>query len=448
MVSGLLYIRNPWGAMEWNGDWSDNSPLWTEQMQQEIERIVKSDDGSFWMSFQDLLANFYSINVCMTRHPKYSKQPWIESRRKFFIDYDADDSADDDERLSVPIFALTVSKPGHFIAAVHQEDIRCHGSKPYIDIGVSVLKVDPTYETLTLIIGSGTTVERQNQTEQFHLSPGKYLVVPTTTGIKLKQQMEQSKSDANGTERPAKRLVTRDSEGKAHFTEDVDRVFSELFDRMDQDGDGLLNKVELDQFMVRTEGAPIHDKAYQWLLDHFESPNAKGLSKLGFIRAQLFVFERVGADEESLVREFKGFGYNDQLELYHGRSAVLSVHSSVDFSLDTLPFDPAVFEEAVELPVVEHGEVTKYEGGKVCLYRYRGGYGGVSFVVANHHSSQSLLFVMDCSSSKNVVSHRPHLRHEELVPAGGDAVMHHLAPADVSAGSWSWSYSASYTFTS
>jgi len=26
----LLNIRNPWGKIEWRGDWSDGSPLWTQ----------------------------------------------------------------------------------------------------------------------------------------------------------------------------------------------------------------------------------------------------------------------------------------------------------------------------------------------------------------------------------------------------------------------------------
>jgi hypothetical protein len=60
--------RNPWGSMEWTGDWSDTSPLWTEEMQAEIEVIEASDDGMFWMSFEDLVKNFYSVNVCMVRH--------------------------------------------------------------------------------------------------------------------------------------------------------------------------------------------------------------------------------------------------------------------------------------------------------------------------------------------------------------------------------------------
>ena len=39
---------------------------------------------------------------------------------------------------------------------------------------------------------------------------------------------------------------------------------------------------------------------------------APGLSKNGFIRAQQFVFQHTGADEEKLRNEFRILGYNSR----------------------------------------------------------------------------------------------------------------------------------------
>ncbi len=55
----------------------------------------------------------------------------------------------------------------------------------------------------------------------------------------------------------------------------VVNAYSELFERMDYDGDGFLSKSELDQYMMRTEGAPVQDTAFQWLKHKFESKEGK-----------------------------------------------------------------------------------------------------------------------------------------------------------------------------
>jgi len=136
----LVKLRNPWGNLEWSGDWSDNSPLWTQQMQDEIEPLDAHDDGTFWMSFEDLLANFCNVNVCMVRREGYHPQPWREQRSRFHYDYDEDEMTPRNERVNVPVFELKVDAPGEFVLTVHQTDTRCKGAKPYIDVGVSVLR--------------------------------------------------------------------------------------------------------------------------------------------------------------------------------------------------------------------------------------------------------------------------------------------------------------------
>ena len=47
----LIQLRNPWGQMQWNGDWSDSSKKWTEQAKQQLGYSSFADDGTFWMPF-------------------------------------------------------------------------------------------------------------------------------------------------------------------------------------------------------------------------------------------------------------------------------------------------------------------------------------------------------------------------------------------------------------
>jgi len=50
----LLKLRNPWGHFSWNGDWSDDSDMWSEKL-----KIMLMPDGCcegvFWISYDDVL---------------------------------------------------------------------------------------------------------------------------------------------------------------------------------------------------------------------------------------------------------------------------------------------------------------------------------------------------------------------------------------------------------
>ena len=64
----LIQLQNPWGRGEWEGDWSDDSPLWTKYYKNKLGYSEK-DEGTFWMNFDDF-CNFYSnIYICRLLKP-------------------------------------------------------------------------------------------------------------------------------------------------------------------------------------------------------------------------------------------------------------------------------------------------------------------------------------------------------------------------------------------
>jgi hypothetical protein len=69
----LVCLRNPWGSFEWKGDWSDTSSTWKKHPL--VRALLKpetilsrsdKDDGMFWMSWDDFLKYFSSVDVCIT----------------------------------------------------------------------------------------------------------------------------------------------------------------------------------------------------------------------------------------------------------------------------------------------------------------------------------------------------------------------------------------------
>ncbi|KAM8921017.1 calpain-3 isoform 4-T4 [Pelodytes ibericus] len=62
----LVRLRNPWGQVEWNGSWSDNSKEWSIIDKSEKSRLQHQikEDGEFWMSFDDFMKNFTKLEIC------------------------------------------------------------------------------------------------------------------------------------------------------------------------------------------------------------------------------------------------------------------------------------------------------------------------------------------------------------------------------------------------
>ncbi|XP_023986510.1 calpain-2 catalytic subunit isoform X2 [Physeter macrocephalus] len=61
----LIRIRNPWGEVEWTGQWNDNCPNWTTIDPEVRERLTRRhEDGEFWMSLNDFLRHYSRLEIC------------------------------------------------------------------------------------------------------------------------------------------------------------------------------------------------------------------------------------------------------------------------------------------------------------------------------------------------------------------------------------------------
>jgi hypothetical protein len=64
----LVRIRNPWGKKEWKGDFSDSSDKWTMSLRKKLgDGVFTKNDGTFWMSYDDLMQRFHHMDVAKCR---------------------------------------------------------------------------------------------------------------------------------------------------------------------------------------------------------------------------------------------------------------------------------------------------------------------------------------------------------------------------------------------
>ncbi|XP_071951602.1 calpain-D-like isoform X2 [Antedon mediterranea] len=62
----LVRLRNPWGSYSWKGDWSDQSPLWTDETREKLMPLGAAE-GIFWISLEDMMMYFDNVDICKVR---------------------------------------------------------------------------------------------------------------------------------------------------------------------------------------------------------------------------------------------------------------------------------------------------------------------------------------------------------------------------------------------
>uniref|UniRef100_A0A8C6TNA2 Calpain 9 n=1 Tax=Neogobius melanostomus TaxID=47308 RepID=A0A8C6TNA2_9GOBI len=199
----LVRIRNPWGQVEWNGPWSDDSGEWKYVDRADKNRLLQNaDDGEFWMEFEDFKRNYDTTEICnMTpdalddntkRHWEVSlfEGSWIRGATaggcRNFIDtfwtnpqfqLQLIDADDEDDTCSVVIALMQKNRRRLRKEGLDLETIgfAVYDAPDDMDqVGKDFFRYHPSKAR------SRTYINTREISERFTLPPGKYLLVPTT----------------------------------------------------------------------------------------------------------------------------------------------------------------------------------------------------------------------------------------------------------------------------
>jgi hypothetical protein len=118
----LINLRNPHGnrGVEWNGDWSDDSDMWTQRAKSKCEYSDEAD-GIFWMDLDDFIDNYSYLYVCRIMKEWESHEIEDEWKGDSAEGLPSKDNRNAKLHLN-PNFELKIQKPGPVFIQMTQFD--------------------------------------------------------------------------------------------------------------------------------------------------------------------------------------------------------------------------------------------------------------------------------------------------------------------------------------
>ncbi|KAM6139361.1 calpain-14-like [Phoenicopterus ruber ruber] len=251
----LVRLRNPWGKIEWKGDWSDNSYKW--ELLSPKEKILlrkKKEDGEFWMSLQDFKIHFVDLMICKLTPDLMSQEDgkkWMYSLKsgrwvkgstaggslgfcngtfwmnpQYWLNV-----------LPVEDSKKSLSSCNVVISLMQKHSTKHRNQAPHLFIGFSLYRVDQQYQESKRKLPPAFFIRHQpvnkhqvflderEVTHDFHLEPGVYVIVPST--------LEPQQESGFILRVFSRKHVLREMGGNTSFTlskEIVDRYEGKIWD--------------------------------------------------------------------------------------------------------------------------------------------------------------------------------------------------------------------------
>jgi hypothetical protein len=235
-------------------------------MKDEVNFCSNAQDGLFWMAFEDLCKYFFSINVSLQHSSVLDERQlggdWFDQRLPFTFDLErvplhlqaarkqssllqSAELGSECFNVHTRMFLITAAVETRAYFSIHQQDRRDQGSdcrgqhssqlngNAYLDIGVTVLKIDSVSCSYEFVGAAATSVDRQNQTSELILQPGRYLCIPTTSGgAFIKQYAEALVAASKQIDKEPIRLVSKGAQGTIKLSQQMEETLEHLFQRL------------------------------------------------------------------------------------------------------------------------------------------------------------------------------------------------------------------------
>ncbi|XP_061599549.1 calpain-1 catalytic subunit-like [Cololabis saira] len=209
-VVNLVRLWNPWGTGEWNGDWSDGSPLWQTVSPQDRDMCLSvRDDGEFWMTLRDFCKFYSDLDICCLCPDFLEENSSCHWKTSFYEGrwvagttaggcMNNPDSFWTNPQYRVKIDALASGCAGKqddknmLVSLMQKPDKRNRRLVQSLHIGFSIFKVPEEYKKLrgkfpaaffrtNAPVGQTKTYMNAREVMEFMvLEPSEYLIVPST----------------------------------------------------------------------------------------------------------------------------------------------------------------------------------------------------------------------------------------------------------------------------
>uniref|UniRef100_A0A2C9M0C2 EF-hand domain-containing protein n=1 Tax=Biomphalaria glabrata TaxID=6526 RepID=A0A2C9M0C2_BIOGL len=338
--------------------------------------------------------------------------PMVQSKGTFFLE---------DSSIISHVYTLNLTEDSDVWISIQPLKIGESGEAldgTFIDTALFVIDEDDN----SFVAFTETKDIRGKYGLRCNMTKGKYLLIPFTTGCRLKPKKETAMKEA--------KLIMKEKGDKIVLTQGFKKALEDIFEMADLDGNRLLSREEFNWYNMRTSGEEVADDEWSVVEDNIELDKGQ-ITLAGFIKLNEMEAEDNEGDTEDLWITLSAMGFNKSLLLDEACPFLLKVYtqkcSEPELEVSALKSNKDTLDKASCQLAFTKAEAKKVKAIKdVMIYQYINDHRAL--IVVENKSKTKIKMSLDCSKTRNGVSHTGSMLGTVTVPAQTSVVGHHILP--------------------